>query len=133
MLGALLRLGRVDEADAFFWWLMQASQLTHPRLRVLYRLDGGAQARERTLPLAGYRGSAPVRIGNGAAGQLQLDVYGDLFQAAWLYAEAGRPIDPDIGRRLEEIADLVCRIWPERGAGLWEVRSGPQHFTQSKR
>jgi len=132
MLGALLRLGRVDEADAFFWWLMQASQLTHPRLRVLYRLDGGPQARERTLPLAGYLGSVPVRIGNGAAGQLQLDVYGDLFQAAWLYAEAGRPIDPDIGRRLAEIADLVCRIWPERDAGLWEVRSGPQHFTQSK-
>ena len=132
MLGALLRLGRVDEADAFFWWLMQASQLTHPHLKVLYRLDGGAQARERTLPLAGYRGSAPVRIGNGAAGQLQLDVYGDLFQAAWLYAEAGRPIDPDIGRRLAEIADLVCRIWPERDAGLWEVRSEPQHFTQSK-
>jgi len=111
---------------------MQASQLTHPRLRVLYRLDGGPQVRERTLPLAGYLGSVPVRIGNGAAGQLQLDVYGDLFQAAWLYAEAGRPNDPDIGRRLAEIADLVCRIWPERDAGLWEVRSGPQHFTQSK-
>ncbi len=132
VLGALLRLSCVEEADAFFWWLMQASQLTHPRLRVLYRLDGGARAVERTLPLAGYRGSTPVRIGNGAASQVQLDVYGDLFQAAWLYAEAGRPIDPDIGRRLAEVADLVCRIWPEPDAGLWEVRSGPRHFTQSK-
>jgi GH15 family glucan-1,4-alpha-glucosidase len=55
-----------------------------------------------------------------------------IFQAAWLYAEAGRPIDSDIGRRLAEIADLVCRIWRERDAGLWEVRSEPQHFTQSK-
>jgi GH15 family glucan-1,4-alpha-glucosidase len=132
VLNALLRLGCVEEADAFFWWLMQASQLTHPRLRVLYRLDGGAQASERVLPLTGYRDSAPVRIGNGAAGQLQLDVYGDLFQAAWLYAEAGRPIDADIGRRLAEMADLVCQIWTQRDAGLWEVRSQPQHFTQSK-
>jgi GH15 family glucan-1,4-alpha-glucosidase len=59
-------------------------------------------------------------------------VYGDLFQAAWLYAEAGRPIDADIGRRLAAIADLICSIWQERDAGLWEVRSGPQHFTESK-
>lgn len=132
VLGALLRLGCIAEADAFFWWLMQASQLTHPRLRVLYRLDGGAEARERTLCLPGWRGSAPVRVGNGAAEQLQLDVYGDLFQAAWLYAEAGRVVDSDIAHRLAEMADLVCRIWRERDSGLWEVRSGPQHFTQSK-
>lgn len=132
VLGALLRLGCLEDADAFFWWLMQASQLTHPRLQVLYRLDGGTCADERILPLAGYRGSLPVRVGNGAAAQVQLDVYGDLFQAAWLYAEAGRHIDPDIGRRLAEMADLVCRIWTRPDAGLWEVRSAPQHFTQSK-
>lgn len=132
VLGALLRLGCVAEADAFFWWLMQASQITHPRLQTLYRLDGGARAPETALELAGYRGSAPVRVGNGAADQLQLDVYGDLFQAAWLYAQAGRPIDPDIARRLAEMADLVCRIWRRPDSGLWEVRSGLQHFTQSK-
>lgn len=132
VLNALLRLGCLDEADAFFWWLMQASQLTHPRLRVLYRLNGGVDAREHTLGLSGYRGSAPVRIGNDAAGQVQLDVYGDLLHAAWLYADAGRPIDADIGGRLAEIADLVCGIWREPDAGLWEVRSGLQHFTQSK-
>ena len=132
MLNSLLRLGCVEEADAFFWWLMQASALTHPRLRVLYRLDGGTDARERAARLPGYRASSPVRIGNGAAGQLQLDVYGDLLYAAWLYAEAGRSIDADVGARLAEIADLVCRIWTEPDAGLWEVRSGTQHFTQSK-
>jgi GH15 family glucan-1,4-alpha-glucosidase len=132
VLAALLRLGRLEEADAFFWWLMQASQLTHPRLRVLYGLDGGTGVTERVLPLDGYRASAPVRIGNGAAGQVQLDVYGDLLQAAWLYATAGRPIDADIARRLAETAELVCRIWDEPDAGLWEVRSAPQHFTQSK-
>lgn len=85
-LDALLRLGCSAEADAFFWWLMHATQLTHPRLRVLYRLDGGARAPERTLPLAGYRGSRPVRAGNAAGAQLQLDTYGELLQTGWLYA-----------------------------------------------
>jgi GH15 family glucan-1,4-alpha-glucosidase len=132
VLNALLRLGCAEEADAFFWWLMQASQLTHPRLQVLYRLDGGPRAKERTLALDGYGGSRPVRVGNGAAGQLQLDVYGDLLQAAWLYAAAGRRIDPEIARRLAKTTDLVCRIWAQPDAGLWEVRSDPQHCTQSK-
>jgi GH15 family glucan-1,4-alpha-glucosidase len=131
-LRAFLGLGCAADARAYFWWLMQASQLTHPRLRVLYRLDGGAHAHERTLRLRGYRASRPVRIGNGAAGQLQLDTYGELLQTAWLYAVSGHRIDADIGRRLAEMADLVCRIWRQADAGIWEVRSEPRHFTQSK-
>ena len=81
-LNALLRLGCTTEAEAFFWWLLHASQLTHPRLQVLYRLDGGEHAPERTLELDGYRGSRPVRVGNDAAGQTQLGIYGDLLQTA---------------------------------------------------
>jgi GH15 family glucan-1,4-alpha-glucosidase len=131
-LDAFLKLGCGNEAHAFFWWLMHASQLTHPRLQVLYRLDGGPQAPERVLPLAGYRGSSPVRVGNGAIEQLQLDIYGHLFQTAWLYAGSGRSIDADIGRRLAETADHVCEIWGEPDSGIWEVRSEPAHFTQSK-
>ena len=111
---------------------MHASQLTHPRLRVLYRLDGGARAPERELALDGYRGSRPVRVGNAAAGQRQLDTYGELLQTAWLYARSGHRIDRDIARRLAEIADLVCELWREPDAGIWEVRSEPRHFTQSK-
>jgi GH15 family glucan-1,4-alpha-glucosidase len=131
-LHALLLLGCAPEAQAFFWWLMHASQLTHPRLQPLYRLDGGAYAPEQTLPLQGYRGSRPVRVGNAAAGQLQLDTYGELLQTAWVYAEAGNMIDADIGRRLAQIADLVCRLWRSPDAGIWEVRSEPRHFTHSK-
>jgi GH15 family glucan-1,4-alpha-glucosidase len=131
-MGAFLGLGFAADARAYFWWLMQASQLTHPRLRVLYRLDGGARAPERSLPLRGYRASRPVRIGNAAAEQLQLDTYGELLQTAWLYATSGHRIDGDIARRLAEIADLVCRIWRGPDAGIWEVRSQPEHFTQSK-
>jgi GH15 family glucan-1,4-alpha-glucosidase len=131
-LEALLHLGCPSEAEAFFWWLLHASQLTHPRLQVLYRLDGGERAPERTLELDGYRGSRPVRVGNDAAAQTQLDIYGDLLQTALIYAEAGGRLDRETGRRLAGIADLVCRIWRQPDSGIWEVRSQPVHFTHSK-
>jgi GH15 family glucan-1,4-alpha-glucosidase len=127
-----MQLGCPREADSFFWWLLHASQLTHPRLRVLYRLDGGERAPESTLPLRGYRGSVPVRVGNGAAGQQQLDIYGELLQTAWIYAEAAGGLDAETGRRLAEIADLVCDLWRHPDSGIWEVRSEPLHFTHSK-
>jgi GH15 family glucan-1,4-alpha-glucosidase len=131
-LNAFLRLGCPAEARAYFWWLMHASQLTHPRLRVLYGLEGGDRAPERELPLEGYRGSRPVRVGNAAAEQLQLDIYGELMETAWLYADAGNRIDRDIARRLADIADFVCDTWDKPDSGIWEVRSEPVHFTQSK-
>jgi GH15 family glucan-1,4-alpha-glucosidase len=131
-LNAFLQIGCPTEAEAFFWWLMHASQLTHPRVDVLYELVGRTSAHEKVLPLAGYQGSRPVRVGNAAAAQRQLDVYGELFQAASIYARAGNEIDPDFGRRLAKTADLVCRLWREPDSGIWEVRSAPVHFTQSK-
>jgi GH15 family glucan-1,4-alpha-glucosidase len=120
------------EADAFFWWLLHASQLTHPRLQVLYRLNGGERARERELELHGYRGSRPVRVGNDAAAQTQLDIYGDLLQTAWVYTQAGGRLDRETGQRLAANADLVCRIWREPDSGIWEVRRESGHFTHSK-
>ena len=131
-LEALLQLGKRVEATAFFWWFMHATRLTLPRLRVLYRLDGGADTAERTLALDGYRGSRPVRIGNGAAGQLQLDVYGELLDAAFVYATAGHHLGRDTAHDLASIADFVCRHWREPDAGIWEVRADPRHHTQSK-
>jgi GH15 family glucan-1,4-alpha-glucosidase len=131
-LQALLALGCSREARAFFSWLLHASQLTHPRLQVLYRLDGRPEAQERELPPAGYRGSAPVRVGNGAAAQRQLDVYGEVLGAAALYAGFAGGLDRDHGRRVGEIADFVCGLWRDPDAGIWEVRSEPAHFTQSK-
>jgi glycosyl hydrolase family 15 len=99
---------------------------------VLYRLDGGERAPESTLELSGYRGSGPVRVGNGADDQEQLDIYGDLMQTAWLCAEAAGGLDSDTGRRLAQIADLVCELWRRPDSGIWEVRSEPLHFTHSK-
>jgi GH15 family glucan-1,4-alpha-glucosidase len=131
-LHALMQIGCPREGDSFFWWLLHASQLTHPRLRVLYRLNGGERAPESMLHLAGYRGSIPVRVGNDAAGQEQLDIYGDLIQTAWIYSGTARGLDSDTGRRLAQIADLVCDVWRQPDCGIWEVRSEPLQFTHSK-
>lgn len=131
-LDALLSLGCSVEADAFFWWLMQASQLTHPRLQVLYGIDGSPDAPERVLDLAGYRLSRPVRIGNGAIAQVQHDIYGDLLQTAWEYVRSGRHLDAEVASRLAGAADHVTRIWRQPDAGIWEVRREPRHYTHSK-
>ena len=100
-LDAGIRLGFHKGAHAFFWWLMQASRLTQPELQILYRVDGSPHAPERELPwLEGYRGSGPVRIGNGAAQQLQLDVYGGVLEAIWLYVQKVGHIDGDTGKEI---------------------------------
>jgi GH15 family glucan-1,4-alpha-glucosidase len=131
-IGAFLALGYPTEAKAYFWWLMNASQITAPRLQVLYQLDGDPRAREHTLALSGYAESRPVRVGNAAVDQTQLDIYGALFQCAWLYANEGNTFDRDVAARLAKIADLVCEMWMSPDSGLWEVRSEPRHFTHSK-
>ena len=131
-LDALVELGCGREAEAFFWWLMHASQLTHPRLNVLYRLDGGVESEEMSLPLAGYRDSRPVRVGNGASGQMQLDVYGEVLQAVSRFAEFNGGLDGDHGGRAAGFADFVSDAWTRPDAGIWEVRGEPRHYTQSK-
>jgi GH15 family glucan-1,4-alpha-glucosidase len=129
---SLLQLHCDTEAKAFFWWFMHATQRTLPRLHVLYRLDGDTEAPERTLPLAGYRDSCPVRIGNGAAGQLQLDTYGELVDAAYQYVKRGYRLGGDTARDIARVADFVCRHWRDPDFGIWEVWTEPRHHTQSK-
>jgi GH15 family glucan-1,4-alpha-glucosidase len=131
-LDALLSLGCPSEGEAFFWWLLHASQLTHPQVNVLYRLDGRAGLPESELDLSGYQGSRPVRIGNAAAPQRQLDVYGHLLQTAWLFVGAGGLLSADTSSRLASTADLVSSIWSDEDSGIWEVRGLTRHFTQSK-
>jgi GH15 family glucan-1,4-alpha-glucosidase len=111
---------------------MQATALTEPVVDVLYRVDGGVGASERELTLEGYRGSRPVRIGNGAVTQHQHDIYGALFETAWLYSSGHHSLDRDTGAVLGRIADHICGIWRRPDSGIWEVRNGPFHFTHSK-
>jgi len=129
---ALLELGQYEEAKGLFWWFLQATAQTEPELSALYRLDGGIDLPERRLPLGGYKGSRPVRVGNGAVDQRQLDIYGHLFETAWLYSEGQRALDDDMGEVLGRIADHVCGIWHLPDSGIWEVRNGEFHFTHSK-
>jgi GH15 family glucan-1,4-alpha-glucosidase len=132
-LDALLNLECPSEAHAFFWWLMHASRLTQPRLQVLYDVNGGNRVGERELThLAGYRDSAPVRVGNAAVAQLQLDVYGDVLNSTWLHARRHGDLGGETGRAVAKIADYVAAHWREPDCGIWEVRSERRHFTQSK-
>ena len=132
-LDALLRLGFRNEAHAFFWWLMHASRLTQPRLQILYRIDGSDHSGEHELrELDGYRGSAPVRIGNGASKQIQLDLYGAVLEAIWLYGKEVGHLDGDSGKEVARIADYVASHWRDPDNGIWEVRDERMHYTQSK-
>jgi GH15 family glucan-1,4-alpha-glucosidase len=132
-LDAFVRLGLDDEAQAFFWWLMHASRITQPRLQILYRVDGSTHSTESELDgLAGYRRSKPVRVGNGAANQVQLDVYGGVLEAISLYFQNVGHLDGETGKEVAKIADYVAEHWRDRDSGIWEVRSETTHFTQSK-
>jgi GH15 family glucan-1,4-alpha-glucosidase len=126
-------LGCENEAHAFFWWLMHATRRTQPRLEVLYRVDGSAGSDERELgDLRGYRDSRPVRVGNAAADQEQLDIYGAVLDATWRHARSHGDLGGETARGVAKIADYVAEHWCERDSGIWEVRSEPTHFVQSK-
>jgi GH15 family glucan-1,4-alpha-glucosidase len=130
---ALFGLGCSAEAHAFVHWLLQATRLTQPELRILYDVHGNEPLDERVLEgLGGYRGSRPVRIGNAAAGQRQLDVYGEVIDAVAHFVSAGGALDRDTERTLCAFGEYVCRHWQEADEGIWEPRSGAAHNTHSR-
>ena len=130
---ALFGLGYVEEAEAFVNWLLHATRLTQPELRILYDVYGKQPGRERTLDhLAGYAGSRPVRTGNGAVDQLQLDVYGEVIHAAAEFARRAGDLDGDTRRMLCAFGEFVCRNWRRPDEGIWEPRSGKGHNTHSR-
>jgi len=136
---ALLRLGFVDEAAAFMRWLSERLGEDASRddaelgpLRVLYDIDGNIPDAERTLDhLSGYRDSTPVRVGNAAVDQLQLDIYGELIDSVYLFNKYGDGISHDAWRDLSRILDWMVQNWERPDAGMWEIRNDPQHFTTS--
>jgi len=120
-----LRLGYVEEARAFMEWVRArcAEAGADGSLQVLYGLDGRSVPAEDTLDLEGYRGSRPVRVGNAAFGQLQLDIYGELLDAVNLFDRIGEPISHDFWTDLTRIVEYVCGHWMLADEGIWEVRS----------
>jgi GH15 family glucan-1,4-alpha-glucosidase len=132
-IGAFLGTGHTDEARQFLAWLLHASRLDRPTLPVLLTLHGRHPARERELAgWPGYADSRPVRVGNGAADQHQLDGYGWVLDAACLLVDAGHPLYAETWRALRGFADQVARRWSEPDAGIWEIRGEPAHHVHSK-
>ena len=133
----LLRLGFTEEAQAFMGWLThrleEGSDGEGGPLQIMYGIDGRADLDEVILDhLEGYQGSAPVRIGNGAATQLQLDIYGELIDSVYLYNKYGTPIYHDAWTHVSRIIDWVTENWGLPDEGIWETRGGRQHFTYSR-
>lgn len=132
-LASLVLLGFLDEAAAFKGWLERTGAGRPEELQIMYRVTGERLLPELTLDhLAGHRDSGPVRIGNGAAGQLQLDSLGQLLEAGHLFGQAGGELTVDNAAFLSRVADLTVQSWQRPDQGIWEIRDEPRHFVHSK-
>ena len=132
---ALMRLGYTDEAKAFMGWLEKRCKNLNPdgSLQVMYRTDGGTIPQEEILShFEGYAGSTPVRVGNNARAQLQLDIYGELMDSIYIYNKYGEPISYDLWTNLINLVDWVCAHWNQPDEGIWEVRGGRHEFILSR-
>ncbi|MBC3540915.1 glycoside hydrolase family 15 protein [Rufibacter sediminis] len=132
---ALIRLGYTKEAGNFMHWVEAVCQSmkTDDRLGIMYSLDGDRQLKEEELPhLEGYRNSSPVRIGNDAYAQLQLDIYGELLDSVYLSDKYGDPISYDFWKSLEKHLDWLVLNWNQPDEGIWEVRGGRKKFLYSR-
>jgi len=132
---ALIRIGFTAEAEKFMGWLDQRCQEIgfDGSLNVMYSISGTDGIEEETLDhLEGYRKSGPVRIGNGAHDQLQLDIYGELMDSVYLYNKYGTPISYDLWTKLRRTLNWVSENWKRPDRGIWEIRGDNRHFVYSK-
>lgn len=130
---ALSSLGYDSDAGAFLSWLLHTTRLTRPRLKPLYDVYGNDSPGEQTLSyLSGYANSRPVRLGNAAADQLQLDVYGEVIDAVSHFISHKKDLDRDTQKMLCSYGEYVCRKWREPDDGIWEQRGAPKLYTQSR-
>jgi len=132
---AFIQLGYTKEAGAFMGWVEKLCRdiKGQERLGIMYSIDGTRQLEEHTLDnFEGYKGSAPVRIGNDAYSQLQLDIYGELMDSVYLYNKYGEPISYDFWKDLEQQIEWLARNWDQPDDGIWEIRGGKQKFLFSR-
>jgi GH15 family glucan-1,4-alpha-glucosidase len=131
----LMRLGFTDEAAAFMRWVEARCSELNPdgSLQIMYGIDGRHVLTEEILDhLDGYMGSRPVRIGNGAYDQIQLDIYGELMDSVYLYDKYGQPISHDLWLNLRRLIEWVCDHWRSADEGIWETRGGKKEFLFSR-
>ncbi len=132
---ALMRLGFVEEAQSFMNWIEHRCEELEPdgSLQIMYALDGHHDLTEVELPhLSGYRGSKPVRIGNDAYSQLQLDIYGELMDSVYIFNKFGQQISYDLWRNLVRLVNWVCDHWQLADEGIWEIRGKRREFLFSR-
>ncbi len=131
-----MRIGFTEEAASFMEWLKERCyerEEGQHQLQIVYGIDGKRDLIEEELPhLAGYMDSRPVRIGNGAHDQLQLDIYGELMDSVYLFNKYGSPISYDLWLQLRPMINWVCDNWNKPDAGIWEIRDEHLHFVYSK-
>jgi GH15 family glucan-1,4-alpha-glucosidase len=130
---ALLVGGYIEEATAFRNWVLRAAAGAPEQMQIMYDLDGARRLTEFTLDwLPGYEGSKPVRVGNAASDQFQLDVYGEVLNSLYIARRFGLPAEPRALAPFRRLIEHVGRVWQQPDDGIWEVRGGRQHFTYSK-
>ncbi len=132
---ALIRLGYTQEAESFMGWIeRRCDELgEQATLQIMYGIDGRRSLTEHELPhLEGYRGSRPVRIGNGAHDQLQLDIYGELMDAVYLYDKFAEPVSYNLWRNIVRLMGWLEKNWDQPDEGIWEVRGGRKKFLFSQ-
>ncbi|MFJ8208244.1 glycoside hydrolase family 15 protein [Streptomyces sp. NPDC096033] len=134
---AMLRLGFTSEAEAFMGFLSE--RCIEPGagpagpLQIMYGIDGRKDLPESELPhLEGHLGSAPVRVGNAATGQLQLDIYGAMIDSVYLYDKWGKPISSDHWDEVGAVVNWLCENWDQPDEGVWETRGGRRNFVYSR-
>ncbi|HTT69388.1 MAG TPA: glycoside hydrolase family 15 protein [Gemmatimonadales bacterium] len=133
VLYGLERLGLLSEVDGFLRFLKRVSRRSDGRhLQIMYGVDGRRDLPEETIPrLDGYRGARPVRVGNAAAGQFQLDVYGELLETVALWYRRG-PVTEGLWKVLRQLVDWTATHWREPDFSIWEARGEPKHYVFSK-
>ena len=130
---ALLESNYIEEAKRWRHWLTRAIAGSAEQLQIMYRVDGARWLHEWDVPwLPGYENSAPVRIGNAASGQIQLDIYGEVLDALYFARQKGLPEEKDAWNVVLELLDHLAKIWDQPDDGIWEMRGGRRQFTHSK-
>ena len=132
---AFMRLGFLEEASQFMKWIYDRIDIDingGVELQIMYRIDGSRDLEEEELDLEGYKGSKPVRIGNAATSQIQLDVFGELMDTIYLFDKYGQNVMYSFWQNVEKLIDYVCKNWQNADHGIWEVREVKRHYLFSR-
>ena len=132
---AFMRLGFFEESQNFMSWIQERIEediSEDVELQIMYKIDGSKDLEEKEIDFKGYKNSAPVRVGNAATNQIQLDIFGELMDTIYLFDKFGEPISFSFWQKLERLLDFVCENWDDADHGIWEVRETKRHYLYTR-